>query len=227
MKRALAMMLLASACSRYEPPVVEGAVVQIAFENNLENLGEAALDEAVIRHGATFRKGAAGRALFTRGNGGSVELTAPQPMVFSGSAAAIAFDFNREDWANPYEHGRGTQTIAVVSGRTADRIEHIAFNASPTPSGNLYVRFTDADGAKHSLAGGEGSASVGAWRNVRLNIDRARRRTELFVNGDMVDAVDASPVLIDYGVSSVKLGTWYKKNQAYRGHVDNFVIVDL
>lgn len=226
MRRALFIIVLAMACSRYEPAPVDGAVVQLAFENRIENLGEADLEEAVLQQGATFRKGAAGRALFTRGNGGSVELNTLRPIRFFGGTA-ITFDFKRENWENPYKAGSGTQTLVVVTGRTPDRLEHIAFNASPSPSGNLYVRFNDAEGGKHSLSGGDGSASVGRWRNVSLRVDRGRNTTEFLINGKVVDTVEASPVLLEHGLSRIKLGTWFKKNQAYRGYLDNFVISDV
>ncbi len=52
------------------------------------------------------------------------------------------------------------------------------------------------------------------------------KETLLYIDGERIDCIKAVPTVIHNGIDRIKFGTWYKKNQAYRGEIDNFLILD-
>ncbi|MFP4002706.1 MAG: hypothetical protein ACLFV8_02940 [Alphaproteobacteria bacterium] len=214
------------ACSDddYEPVTVPDAAVQLAFEKNLENLGSAATSGQVLDGKLEFRRGKTGMALFAVGDGRWVEVH-PQDKLRLRGTAEMSFDIRRADWTNPYKKGALSQTAVVLSGRTESRIEHIGFSIR-AHSQSLQVRFKSIDGEKVRLAT-QGRAISTSWHNIKLKIDRENGTTQLFLDDVLAASAQSVPLVLDAGITRIKFGTWYKKNQAFRGHIDNFVIRDL
>lgn len=225
MKRIICCLLVFAlgACNAYDPVIVENASVQLAFERDLNNLGDASLSASAEDGKAKFKSSPTGKAFFAEGDGRWVEITADESLSF-GALTQISFDLKRADWKNPYGPGSSSQTPLVLTGRTTDRLEHIIFNTSSVTDSRLYVSFKDVDGEKQALSTSNGATKAGRWRHIALLIDRGAGTTQLQIDGETAASVDAVPVLTEYGIQRIKLGTWHKQNQAFRGWIDNVVI---
>jgi hypothetical protein len=105
------------------------------------------------------------------------------------------------------------------------KISHISFNIANGSSPNLQIAFEDTGGKKHRLRSEQGLVE-NDWHNVRLRINKQAKETLLYLDGERIDCIKAVPTVIHNGIDRIKFGTWYKKNQAYRGEIDNFLILD-
>lgn len=213
------------ACDSYEVTPVTDAVVHLPFEATLDNVGPASMTVEAHDGKAAFKKGKTGRALFAQGEGGWVEA-APAEKLMLSDVVEISFDFNRADWTNPYKAGSATQTLVAISGRSEKKIQHLAFNISTGSVPSLYAVIEDADGENHRLAAPAGAVSPG-WHRARLYVDRRAGRASFYLDETLVAEEEVTPAVLINGVERIKFGTWYKKNQAYRGRLDNFVIRDI
>ncbi len=201
---------------------IPGAQVQLAFEENLENLGTARINGEVHDGEMVFSGGKTGSAHFAQGDGSWLEYST-QDRDIPGQVIEISFDFRAEDWKNPYKQGSVSKTMAVVSGRDPQKIRHLSFSLSPGDKPVLSVSIEDQNGAKDRLYTPAGALSFD-WHQVKLEIDREQQTSKLYFDGEMVGSTDIIPSVAETGFDRIKLGTWHKKNQAYRGLIDNFVI---
>ncbi|MFQ5563257.1 MAG: hypothetical protein ACE5FO_06785 [Parvularculaceae bacterium] len=227
MKRTVifAALLLAACSDSYEPQTDPRAAVQLAFEGDLENLGWADIAPTPESNKARFRPGPTGKALYPLGDGSWIEYRANEKIILA-EKVSISFFFKRADWENPYGPGSATKTIAVVSGKRPDRIQHVSFSISKGDAPHFETYFEDADKNAHRLNAGPGRLSQD-WTSVRLEIDRIKGATQLYIDGVFAASVKATPAAIDNGIDILKFGTWHRKNQAYRGFIDNFIIAEL
>ncbi len=225
MKRCLLVVVLTLiGCNRYEPIATDGALIQLDFERSLGNIGSVAILGQSHDGEPEFSRGKHGQALFSLGDGRWVEFEIAEA-ISTRNTVEISFDFRRADWVNPYKKGSVTQTVAVISSVTPTKISHISFNIANGSDPNLETAFADTDGKKHRLRSKQGLGESD-WHNVRLRVDQQANVTELYVDGVRVDSIKAVPNVIHNGFDRIKLGTWHKKNQAYRGEIDNFLILE-
>ena len=221
----LGLALMLPACDAYEPTLIRDAVVQLSFEKDLSNIGGATISLKAHDGKAVFRKSETGSALFAQGDGSWVEATSATHLMF-GDVVEVSFDFNRANWTNPYKAGSATQTLVAISGRGEGKIQHLAFNISAGAVPLLYVVVEGADGKNHRLTSPAGAVSSG-WRQARLKVDKQAERVSFYLDNTLVAESDVIPAVLQNGIDRIKFGTWHKKNQAYRGHIDNFVIREI
>lgn len=219
----IALVLILAGCSTPEPPVIESASVQLNFENNLVNLGSATVRDQAHDGSAEFAESKTGDALFCPGDGRWIEFETKDKILFD-STGEISFDFRRDDWINPYKKGSATQTAVVVSSRTPERIWHISFNIANGPKPILSVAFKDAQGQTHRLHSKNGLEAT-QWHHVGLRFQDGK--SQLYVNGNLDASEKAEPAVLLNGIDRIKVGTWHKQNQAYRGSIDNLVIREM
>ena len=225
MKRCFVVLVLTLiGCDSHEPIATDGALIQIDFERSLGNLGRAATSGQSHDGEPEFKRGKNGEALYSLGDGRWVEFETAETISISDTVE-ISFDFRRADWVNPYKNGSGTQTVAVISSVSPTKISHISFNIANGSSPNLQIAFEDTGGKKHRLRSEQGLVE-NDWHNVRLRINKQAKETLLYLDGERIDRIKAVPTVIHNGIDRIKFGTWYKKNQAYRGEIDNFLILD-
>ncbi|WP_299478270.1 LamG-like jellyroll fold domain-containing protein [uncultured Roseibium sp.] len=208
----------------YLPAPVEGAYVQLAFEGSLDTLGALNVSAQSRDGDAVFSPGPTGSAYFAQGDGRYLELATPDLDILS-KRIDISFDVKAEKWTNPYEKSAPVKTIAVVSGKSGDRIRHVIFNLSGDDRPALSVSVEDETGSKDRLVSERGALTTD-WHRIRLVVDQAEDSTQLYLDGELVAKSAVIPSIVSHGVDRVKIGTWYRQNQAFRGHVDNFVIRD-
>ncbi|MET1416020.1 LamG-like jellyroll fold domain-containing protein [Roseibium sp. HPY-6] len=208
----------------YLPAPIEGAYVQLAFEGSLDTLGALNVSAQSRDGDAVFSPGPTGSAYFAQGDGRYLELATPDLNTLA-RRIDISFDLKAEEWTNPYEKSAPVKTIAVVSGKSGDRIRHVIFNLSSGDRPTLSVSVEDENGSKDRLVAERGAFTM-AWHRIRLVIDQGEDSTQLYLDGELVAKSEVIPSIVSHGVDRVKIGTWYRQNQAFRGHVDNFVIRD-
>jgi|GEM_PF-6162455 len=208
----------------YTPSAIEGAYVHLAFEDTLETIGSARVAPQARDGDAVFAPGPTGYAYHAQGDGGHLEITTSDLAVLS-EKVEISFDLKAEDWTNPYKKGAPIKTLAVVSGKSGDRIRHIVFNLSNGNEPILSVALQDKTGAKDKLKSSPGEVTMD-WHHVRLVVDQTSETSELFLDGELVAKSEIVPSVVSDGVDRVRIGTWHRQNQAFRGLIDNFVIRD-
>ncbi|MGI9356920.1 MAG: hypothetical protein ACR2PF_17395 [Rhizobiaceae bacterium] len=219
----LVSVLSLAACDAYEPPKVQDAHIQLAFENSLDTLGSARLSATAHGGNAGFKTGKTGKSLYSDGEGSWVEFKTTQSLMLGGEID-VSFDFKRSETSSMNTKGRVVQTIAVISSIGSDRIRHVTFNIANRTDPHIYVNFDSANGKRFKLHSSANSITNG-WHNARLLIDVKSRKSRLFLDGKLVDSIRAVSSVFARGIDRIKLGTWHKKNQAYRGQIDNFVIL--
>ena len=225
MKRCFVVLVLTlTGCDSYEPIATYGALIQIDFERSLGSLGSAAISGQSHDGEPEFSRGKNGEALYSLGDGRWVEFETAETISINNTVE-ISFDFRRADWVNPYKKGSATQTVAVISSVSPKKMSHISFNIANGSNPNLQIAFEDTDGKKHRLRSERGLVE-NDWHNVRLRINKQAKETLLYLDGVRIDSLKAVPSVIHNGIDRIKFGTWYKKNQAYRGEIDNFLILE-
>lgn len=204
---------------------LEGALVHLPFEGRFENLGKARVSGAIHDGEAEYARGPTGLALAAQGDGSWAEFEAEALGPFTGPVE-VSFDVMPEDWTNPYEKGAATKTVLVLSGTSGERIRHLVFNISTGDSPVLSVAIEDRNGSKMRLVSPGGRLTFD-WHSVRLRIDPATERTTLFLDDGQIGAARIVPSGIADGIDRIRVGTWHKANQAFRGLVDNVVIREI
>ncbi|MBG6201535.1 hypothetical protein IWQ48_002673 [Labrenzia sp. EL_13] len=220
----IAVWLIPGQKSAHVTAPIEGAYVQLGFEGTVDTIGEIDLHPQSVDGKAVFSTGKTGQAYFAQGDGRYVEIKTPDVISLS-ERVDISFDIKAEDWTNPYEKSAPVKTVAVVSGKSGDRIRHVIFNLSNGEEPVLSVAMEDVTGSKARLASGPGAMTLN-WHQVRLVIDRTSEKTQLYLDGALVTETGIVPAVVSHGMDRVKIGTWYRRNQAFRGLLDNFVIRD-
>ncbi len=196
--------------------------IHLPFEKSLDNLGPVAVTGKVYEGEVNYPEGKNGLALHTAGDGSWVEVN-PKSKLRVGDWMEVSFKFHREDWANPYKGGSGVQTIATVSGRNEKRINHLTIGFYPRNSMALAVSFRDDDNKNHRMRTEDGVVTLD-WHEVRLVVDGKAGETKLYFDGRLAATEPAVSAVLKNGVDRIKFGTWFKKNQAYRGRIDDFMI---
>ena len=224
-----ALLLLAliifslTGCDSQKP--IPDALVQLPFENSLENLGKVAVHGDVYNGEIKYQSSQHGRALQTQGDGSWVAVH-PKSAMDVGDLVEISFMFKRENWENPYVPGSGLQTIATVSGKSEKGLDHLSFGFIPGSDLSLHISFTDDKGEYHRMGSQTGSVTFD-WHHIKLLVDFQARETSLYLDGNLISQKPNLPVALSNGVDRIILGTWFRKNQAYRGLIDDFVIRDI
>ena len=220
----LLVALLVLACDSYRPTPNAHALIQLPFENSLDNLGTARIVGEVLAGDVAYHDSPQGKAIHTRGDGGWVEFR-PVNTIRLPRSIEVSFEFKRDDWENPYKKGSVLQTIATLSGKGQDRIEHLSFAFTPKNHLSFSVYFRDQQGNRHTIRTPPGIVTLD-WHQVRLEVNNERQETSLYIDNQLRGKEQAIPSIVAHGINRVKLGTWYKKNQAYRGLIDNVVVAE-
>ena len=102
-------------------------------------------------------------------------------------------------------------------------MNHLSFGFKPGASLYFYVTFRDSENKYHTIRSREGTVRF-AWHEVKLRVHMNAGVTILYFDGYLVGQKSVVPVALSNGIDGIVFGTWYKKNQAYRGLIDDFVI---
>jgi hypothetical protein len=186
------------------------------------------------------RAGKQGSGLFVGGSGDWVEIDAPRGFDTS-HGLTLEFWMKRERWVNPYVKGRGTQTVAIVDVEREYRghpeMRQVSFSLEVTvprerakeknlPADYYVFRPSARVGDVRLAPAAPVKIPAERWTHVAVVYDRFLiDRMRLYVNGQLVARAlpfGAAPGFAD--IRTLRLGTWYERNGAFRGMVDELKI---
>lgn len=219
----LALVLAAAAGLRAETPP---PAVHFAFDGDFRDLGPHGFLAEIHGDGVELRSGRKGRAAFIGGTKDWIDVRL-EPVLSMAAGATVEFWFKRDDWTNPYTGGSGWQTLAHIGGMTVNiTAPGCPLHKPWTLEGD--VRGDEAAGAaRRPLASAPGAIKPLRWYHVILVHDPERGKDFLYLDGKLVDARGGSPDLAERGAGSMRLGTWYQDNQAFRGWIDEVKVYDF
>ncbi|WP_171209931.1 MULTISPECIES: hypothetical protein [unclassified Ruegeria] len=221
---ATALWFLRGTQPTYQPTVDPRAFVQFAFEGDLQNLAPVSVDVSMQDGTSAFGPGPTGRSFYAQGDGGALVIETAE-LGNLGDIIEIAFDFRLEDWTNPNETSAPVQTMVVVSGRSNGKLRHLTADVAVHAQPEFRVSFEGAEGEKARVVANLDRV-LEQWRQVRIIADQTANQTDVLLDNVSIGKVDFVPVVISDGIDIIKLGTWYRQNQAFRGQLDNLVIRD-
>ena len=186
------------------------------------------------------RAGKQGNGLFVGGSGDWVEIDAPKGFD-TGHGLTLEFWMKRDNWVNPYAKGSRTQTVAIVDVEREYKghpeMRQVSFSMElSVPRERAKERNLRADYyvfRPSARVGDVRLAPVGPvkipadrWTHVAVVYDRFLfDRMRLYVNGQLVARAlpfGAAPGFAD--IRTLRLGTWYERNGAYRGMIDELKV---
>jgi hypothetical protein len=203
-------------------------VVYLPFDRNFLEQGPCAF--STTNHGdlVLIDRGIKGDGLFVGGTEDWLDVAIDSRLHIT-NGATLEFWFARDDWKNPYKGGSGWQTIANIDGITVNITApgcplHIPWvleasvgwdlAVSPEPIVPITLSFTNTIIAPRT------------WYHVAVVIDPQLGQTRLYVNGNIADEKPHAPPVATTFVNPLRLGTWYKANQAFRGCIDEVKVYD-
>jgi hypothetical protein len=166
------------------------------------------------------RPGRVGSGLFIGGDEDWLEVQAPQGFD-TRQGMTLAFWMRREAWVNPYVKGAATQTVATVQlerlWRGKPEAQQVTFSFTANTA-----RPQARVGEVRLVPSRAISIAPQRWTHVAVVYDRFLfDRMRLYVDGRRVARAApwaAAPGFAD--IRSVRIGTWFERNGAYRGMVD-------
>lgn len=183
-------------------------LVSLSFEGSLADAGPHGVRGAAAGDEVGFVPGVRGQALFVGGTEDWVDYALP-PAVDLTRSVTLEFWFRREDWRNPYAAGSGVQTIVGAGHLT------VGLNLHRRPA----VRPVGSVGGTRA---GDPAVSVPpeTWIHVALVYDRRRSAVRLHLDGHEVARAPRYGAPALERQDSLRIGTWHRANQAFRGAVD-------
>lgn len=188
----------------------------IALELDFEGTATAAawIDVAAVptATGISYEPGVVGQAMRLDGSGASVDVS-PVDALPLAEELTIELWVKVADWTNPY---KGSALLESIVSHTDD------FTIEVVPGTWNFQACLSTGEDKLKLAGG--SARLGAWQHVALVLEAESRMARLYVDGQVVAQREARGALRLTPGLPLRIGTWYQKNQAYCGAVDELRI---
>ena len=186
------------------------------------------------------RAGKQGNGLFVGGSGDWVEIDAPRGFD-TGHGLTLEFWMKRDNWVNPYAKGSRTQTVAIVDVEREYKghpeMRQLSFSMElsvprerakdPKLRADYYIfRPTARVGEVRLAPASPVKIAADRWTHIAVVYDRFLiDRMRLYVNGQLVARAlpfGAAPGFAD--IRALRVGTWYERNGAYRGMVDEMKV---
>ncbi len=192
-------------------------VLYLPFNGNFLDEGVFNFSTEVKGDEVSFADGVQGEAVFIGGSEDWVEVKIDESISFE-NGATLELWFKRDDWTNPYRAGSGGQILGTIDG--------------------IILKLDNRGGAKKRIWKLAGSVGVSdsrvrvlsqkseiasdVWMHAAIVYASSISKVQLYLDGSLVDEQeDAHPQFRQKFVNPFKVGTWYKKNEAFRGFVDD------
>jgi len=211
-------------------PVTSGEalpVLRLSFDNGFDDEGPLQLPAEVSGDEVRLVPGMSGRALFVGGTEDWLDLSLNNAPSFD-RGFTLELWFKRADWTNPYRGGSGWQTLVAL---TSDASLSITAPGCPLHKpwalhGTVSRRNKEADeNESANTLSRPGSVPAGRWIHAALVYDPGEASLSLYLDGVLVDRAKGTPPP-DMMWRNLRLGTWYKANQAFRGEIDEVEVYD-
>jgi hypothetical protein len=213
---------LAGAASRGGSPVL-----RLSFDAGFDDEGPQRLRAETSGDDVKLVPGVSGRALFVGGTEDWLDLPLDRAPSFD-RGFTLELWFRRADWTNPYRGGSGWQTLAAL---TTDASLSITAPGCPLHKpwalhGTVSRRDNTAGETDTANAlSAAGSVPAGRWIHAALVHDPAEASLLVYLDGVLADRARGAPAP-EMTWRRLRLGTWHKANQAFRGEIDEVEVYD-
>ncbi|GEM_PF-2557689 len=204
--------------------------VSLDFDQAITDKGPRQFKSAAFGNEARLVHGKVGQALFVGGSADWVDVGIDNGLDLS-KGGTLDLWFKREDWENPYKQGSGWQTVAAMDGMTLNIAAPGCPGHAPWTLEASVQRYEHHLKSKESRAGAKLKSPAGmirpnVWYHAVIVFDASKQASFLFINDKMIDKARLTQAPTGSRVNPLRLGTWYKKNQAFRGAIDEVKIYD-
>jgi hypothetical protein len=216
--------------SRAVRPATHGGalpVLRLSFDEGFDDEGPLRLQAEANGDEVRLVSGLSGRALFVGGTEDWLDLPLSSAPSFD-RGFTLELWFRRAHWENPYRGGSGWQTLAAL---TTDASLSITAPGCPLHKpwalhGTVSRRNKEAGENEHANAlSRPGSVPAERWIHAALVHDPGEASLSLYLDGVLADRAKGAPPP-DMTWRRLRLGTWYKANQAFRGEIDEVEVYD-
>jgi hypothetical protein len=205
-----------------EPPVI-----LLSFDTDMDDAGPHRLRAEAHGDEVLLAPGRRGQALFVGGTEDWLDLPLEGKLSLP-HGVTLSMWLRRDDWTNPYRGGSGWQTVAAI-----DTGLSLNITAPGCPMhkpwalhGSAHHRRKDVEESESaSVLSLPDSVPADTWLHAALVYDPASETMTLYLNGARVDQA-RGVFQPDFYFRQIRLGTWHKANQAYRGLIDEVACYD-
>jgi len=200
-------------------------IIYLSFNEDIHDSGPYRL--LGTKHGdeVQLKPGMHGNALFVGGTEDWVDLKVPEEISLS-EGFTVEFWFRRDDWLNPYKGGSGFQTLVAFSTSIS-----LDLTAPGCPMNKPWSLFGSVSHYRKDVQENDsarvfsppGMVQPDTWVHAALTYDQNESVLTLYFNGKQADQAFGAPSP-DLQWRNIRLGTWYKANQAFRGYLDELKI---
>jgi hypothetical protein len=202
-----------------------GVALLLTFDRGFDDEGPYRLKAVPSGNEVRLVPGRRGQALFIGGTEDWLDITMGNSIPLVGGVT-LELWVKRDDWTNPYKGGSGWQTIAALGTGFS-----LAITAPGCPLHKPWAlegwvsryRADVKESESSRVLSPPGSVTAKRWTHAALVYDQARGTLSLYQDGKLSDTARGVPPL-DLGRGRLRLGTWYKANQAFRGDIDDVVV---
>ncbi|HEY8240339.1 MAG TPA: LamG domain-containing protein [Kiritimatiellia bacterium] len=226
--RACSCLVLLACCAAADGP----PVLHLPFEGSLAGGGREDFSAKPFGDGVSYDGGVAGQCLFVDGSGDWIDVELEDRVRLQGGGT-LALWFKRDDWENPYKGGSGWQTIAHLDGMGVNLTAPGCPLHEPWAIEGSVERWSTNGGTSVTARTAGGFVRPDAWHHVAVTFDAASARAphgggraRLYVDGKLQETQDNAPVPTEKMVNPLRIGTWFKSNQAFRGWIDEVKVYD-
>lgn len=208
------------------PPVRTGAppVIRLSFDNGFDDEGPHRLKGEADGDDVRLVPGLRGRALWVGGTADWLDV-ALTPEVTFPRGITLEMWLRRDDWENPYKGGSGWQTVAALTTGAS-----LAITAPGCPlhkpwalEASVSTHLASREHARAFSKGGTIPAK--RWIHAAMVFDPREKSLTVYLDGKPADVAKGAPVP-DMNIRHLRLGTWFKANQAFRGEIDEVEVYD-
>lgn len=202
-------------------------VLRLSFDAGFDDEGPLRLPALASGDEVSLVPGVSGRALFVGGTEDWLDFPLESAPAFD-RGFTLQLWFRRADWTNPYRGGSGWQTPVAL---TTDASLSITAPGCPLHKpwalhGSVSRRNPAAGESDTANAlSAPGSVPSGRWIHAALVHDPAEASLLVYLDGVLAERTRGAPAP-DMTWRRLRLGTWHKANQAFRGEIDEFEVYD-
>jgi hypothetical protein len=203
---------------------VAGIAVLLTFDRGFDDEGPYRFKAVANGNEVRLVPGRRGQALFIGGTEDWLDITMSSSFPLAGGLT-LELWVKRDDWTNPYKGGSGWQTIAAVGNFSLSITAPGCPLHKPWALEGLASRYrADVKERETSrVLSPPGSVAAKRWIHAALVYDQAQGTLSLYQDGKLMDTARGVPP-VGLGRGWLRLGTWHKANQAFRGEIDDVVI---
>ena len=202
-----------------------GVALFLTFDRGFDDEGPYRFKAVPNGNEVRLVPGRRGQALFIGGTEDWLDITMGSSIPLVGGVT-LELWVKRDDWTNPYKGGSGWQTIAALGTGFS-----LAITAPGCPlhkpwalEGSVSRYRADVKESESSrVLSAPGSVAAKRWTHAALVYDQTQGTLSLYQDGKLSDIARGVPPM-DLARGRLRLGTWHKANQAFRGAIDDVMV---